>query len=208
MGGGLECKAIMEMIFAEKLSQLRMELIGVASTDPEDVGYQYAREHGIYTTRDYRDLFKFEDLDIIIELTGRDEVANEIAATKQDHVRLIDHVVARLFRDILRLEEECLQEHKRADNKLNKTQLERATLSEQAREREDLQEWINTFETFVGRFTLNGIMLFCNESSFRVTGMCKEALFGKYFPDTELWAHSKRERSRVVECFERCCQSQ
>jgi len=44
VGGGPGCKAIMDMIFAEKLSQLRMKVIGVASTNPEAVGYLYAKE--------------------------------------------------------------------------------------------------------------------------------------------------------------------
>ena len=55
VGGGPGCKAIMEMIFAEKPSQLRMKLIGVASTNPEAVGYCHAKEKGIYTTDDYQD---------------------------------------------------------------------------------------------------------------------------------------------------------
>ena len=47
VGGGPGCKAIMDMIFAEKLSQLRMKLIGVACTNPKAVGYCYAQEKGI-----------------------------------------------------------------------------------------------------------------------------------------------------------------
>lgn len=44
VGGGPGCKAIMDMILAEKLSQLRMKLIGIACTNPKTVGYRYARE--------------------------------------------------------------------------------------------------------------------------------------------------------------------
>ena len=55
VGGGPGCEAIMDMIFAERLSQLRMKLIGVACTNPEAVGYRYAQDKGIYTTRDYRE---------------------------------------------------------------------------------------------------------------------------------------------------------
>ncbi|MBW2330541.1 MAG: hypothetical protein JRF30_06350, partial [Deltaproteobacteria bacterium] len=43
VGGGPGCKAIMDMIFAEKLSQLRMKLIGVADFNPGAVGYCYAQ---------------------------------------------------------------------------------------------------------------------------------------------------------------------
>ncbi len=74
VGGGPGCKAIMDMIFAEKLRDLRMKLIGVACTNPGAVGYCYAQEKGIYTTKDYRDLYKLKNFNMIIELTGRDEV--------------------------------------------------------------------------------------------------------------------------------------
>ena len=47
VGGGPGCKAIMDMIFAKKLRQLRMQLIGVACTNPKAVGYRYAQEKGI-----------------------------------------------------------------------------------------------------------------------------------------------------------------
>ena len=94
------------MIFAEKLSQLPMELIGVACRNPKAVGYLYAKEKGICTTTDYRDLYKLKDLHMLIELTGSDEVANEISRTKPDHVRLMDHVAAHLFWDVFHIEEE------------------------------------------------------------------------------------------------------
>jgi predicted dehydrogenase len=73
VGGGLGCKAIMDMIFAERLSGLRMKLIGVADINPKAMGYRYAQEKGIYTTTDYRGLYKFKDLDMIIEVTGDED---------------------------------------------------------------------------------------------------------------------------------------
>ena len=116
VGGGPGCKAIMDIIFAEKLSQLRMKLIGVACTNPEAVGYRYAQEKGFYTTRDYRNLYKLKDLNMIIELTGREEVANEIARTKPDHVRVMGNVAARLFWDIFKIEEERIAERRRSEH--------------------------------------------------------------------------------------------
>jgi PAS domain S-box-containing protein len=117
-GGGAGCKAIMEMIFVEKPRQLRMKVIGVADTNPNAVGYRYAQEKGVYTTKDYRDLYKLKDLNIIIELTGRDEVANEISRTKPHHVRSMDHVAVHLLRDIFQIEEERIAERKRAEQVL------------------------------------------------------------------------------------------
>ncbi len=121
VGGGPGCKAILDMIFAEKLSQLRMKPIGVACTNPEAVGYRYAQEKGIYTTRDYRDLYSLEGLNMIIELTGRTEVADEISRTKPDHVRLMDHVAARLFWDVFQIEEARIAERERAAEALRQS---------------------------------------------------------------------------------------
>ncbi|MBN1841710.1 MAG: GHKL domain-containing protein [Deltaproteobacteria bacterium] len=118
VGGGPGCKAIMDMIFAKKLGQLRMRLVGVACTNPRAVGYRYAQDKGIYTTRDYCDLFKLKDLNIIIELTGRQEVANEISRTKPDRITLMDHVAARLFWDIFQIEEKSIAERNRAQEML------------------------------------------------------------------------------------------
>jgi PAS domain S-box-containing protein len=95
----------MDIIFAEKLSQLRMRLIGVACTNPEAVGYRYAQEKGILTTKDYREFYRLKELNMIIELTGREEVANKICLTKPDHVRFMDHVAARVFWDVFQVEE-------------------------------------------------------------------------------------------------------
>ena len=118
VGGGPGCKAIMEMIFSARLSQLQMKLVGLASTNPKAVGYCHAEKKGIYTTSDYRDLYKLDDLDMIIELTGHDEVAKEIARTKPEHVRLIDHIAARLFWDIFSIEEERIAERQRVEEYL------------------------------------------------------------------------------------------
>jgi len=132
VGGGPGCKAITDMIFAERLSQLRMRLIGVACRNPEAVGYRYAQERGVYTTKDYRDLFKLTDLNMIIELTGREHVANEILEKKPEHIRLLDHVAARLFWDVFQIEEEMITERKRTEKALTEA---RDELEERVKER-------------------------------------------------------------------------
>jgi len=118
VGGGPGCKAIIDIIFAEELRQLRMKLIGVSDVDPTAVGYRYAKEKGIYTTRDYHDLFQLKGLKLVIELTGREELADEISHTKPRHVRLMDHVAARLFWDVLQIKEDAIEKRERAEAEL------------------------------------------------------------------------------------------
>jgi PAS domain S-box-containing protein len=112
-GGGPACKAIMEMVSAEKLRRLRMKIIGVADGDPRTVGYRSAEQNGVYTTTEYHDLYGLEDLNMIIEVTGKEEVAEDILRTKPNHVRLMDHVAAGLFWDMFQLEENRLAERER-----------------------------------------------------------------------------------------------
>jgi len=130
VGGGSGCTAIIDMVLAEKLKHLQMALIGVASTNPEAKGYRYAQKQGIYTTNDYRDLYRLKGLNLIIELTGRQEVTDEISATKPDHIRLMDHVTARLFWDVFQTEEQIISERKQAEEALRKSEEKYSTLVE------------------------------------------------------------------------------
>ncbi|MBW1896734.1 MAG: PAS domain S-box protein [Deltaproteobacteria bacterium] len=169
VGGGPGCKAIMDMIFAETLSELRMKLLGVASTDPKAVGYLYAKEKGLYTTRDYRDLYELKDLDMIIEVTGRDEVANEIARTKPSHARFMDHVAARLFWDIFQIEEKRIEGRQRAEEVL----------------RESEEKYRNVVERSNDGIVIiqDGLIKYANPSVKRMTGYDVDAATDTPFSD-------------------------
>jgi PAS domain-containing protein len=165
VGGGPGCKAIMDMIFAEKLSQLRMNLIGVVSKDPKAVGYIYAQEQGIYTTEDYQDLYKLKELDMIIELTGCDEVANEILRTKPGHIQLLNHVAARLFWDIFQIEENWIEGLKRAQDALRESEGKYSLLVE---------------NSLTGIFIhQNGKYVFVNDRFAEIHGYEREDLLGQ-----------------------------
>ncbi|MBW1743237.1 MAG: PAS domain-containing protein, partial [Deltaproteobacteria bacterium] len=176
VGGGPGCKAIMDMIFAEKLSQLQMNVVGVACTDPKAVGYAYAQEKGIYTTLDHHDLFALKDLDMIIELTGHDEVAQEIARTKADHVRLVDHVAARLFWDIFQIEEQRLSESRQASEALRESE-------------ERFQQVADNAEEWIWEIDPNGLYTYTNSIVEKILGYKPAELIGKkhfydiFYPD-------------------------
>jgi PAS domain S-box-containing protein len=132
VGGGRGCKAIMDMIFADKLKELRMNLVGVADTKPDAMGCLYARKKGIYTTTDYHDLYQLDDLNMIIELTGNDRVADNINRTRPAHVKFMDNVTARLFWDIFQIEEERLAEREQTEMELLDTIKRREIAHEQS----------------------------------------------------------------------------
>ena len=168
VGGGPGCKAIMDMIFAEKLRQLQMRLIGVASTNPQAVGYCYAREKGYYTTTDYRDLFELEGLDMIVELTGRDEIANEIARTKPENIHLMNHVMARLFWDVFQLEEALRGQREEAEEAF----------------RESEQRYRNVYDTAPLAFVIwdrECRITDWNECAEKMFGWSREEVLGRNF---------------------------
>ncbi|HID95361.1 MAG TPA: PAS domain-containing sensor histidine kinase, partial [Candidatus Latescibacteria bacterium] len=77
VGGGRAGKLFLELFKHESFYNLNIKLVGVCDIDPNAEGFRLAKEMGIYTTNDFRDLFKIEDLDAVIELTGNREVLLE-----------------------------------------------------------------------------------------------------------------------------------
>jgi PAS domain S-box-containing protein len=106
VGGGRVCKAILEIVLGENFSARELKIVGVADIDEEAEGFVYAKEKGIYTMKDYNQLYQIEGLDLIIELTGDNEVLEELKETKPAEVRLIDHFEAMSVWDFLQIEEE------------------------------------------------------------------------------------------------------
>ncbi len=173
VGGGRGCRAVMEIILAKRFKRLHMKIIGVADHNEDAVGYRYAQEKGIYTTTDYRDLYKLKGLHMIIELTGRDEVANEIPRTKPEHVRFMDHVAARLFWDIFQIEEERIAERKQAEEALQESEERYRTVLEASPDP-------------VVAYDMEGKVIYVNPVFTQVFGWISEELLGgkiDYIPE-------------------------
>lgn len=105
VGGGPGSEAVMRLIMADAFSELRMDILGVAIRNPEGPARKYADELGVYLTEEYGDLYEIKDLDLIIELTGSDEVLEDILKTRPPRVKVMDHVSASLFWDFMQIEE-------------------------------------------------------------------------------------------------------
>jgi len=106
VGGGRVCKAILRIVLGKNFIKQKLNISGVADIHDKAEGLMYAREKGIFTTLDYRDLFKNKELNLIIELTGDDKVLEELKTTKPAEARLIDHFEAMSVWDFLQIEEE------------------------------------------------------------------------------------------------------
>ena len=65
VGGGRFCLALLKNIMGQSPTNNKPQVIGVADLNPEAVGIVYARQMDIFTTTDYKELFKFKNLNLI-----------------------------------------------------------------------------------------------------------------------------------------------
>ncbi len=95
VGGGRFCLALLKSLFGEGLGAKQPNVIGVADLNPEAIGLAYAGDMGIFTTTDYKELFKLENLDLIIELTKDIGLGEDIILNKPPGVQFVDSFEAR-----------------------------------------------------------------------------------------------------------------
>jgi PAS domain S-box-containing protein len=104
VGGGNVCKAFLRVILSESFRDLRVNILGVADLNGRSEGLKYARQKGIFTTQDYKALFGFKELEMIIELAEDDRLRQELKKTKPAHVKLVAHFEAMSLWDYLQIE--------------------------------------------------------------------------------------------------------
>ena len=98
VGGGRACHFFLEMLQNESFPYLDIHIVGVCDLNPDAVGFQLAREMGIFTTFNYKDLFAIKNLDSIIELTNSRKVLLELIEHRPANVGIIEHNIGRLLR--------------------------------------------------------------------------------------------------------------
>ena len=91
LGGGQRCKAFLQVILSEDFDEKKPEILGVADNNERDVALQYAKDKGIFTTSDVKDLFSIKDLNLILQLTRDDNLRAMVQDTKPPWILLVDH---------------------------------------------------------------------------------------------------------------------
>ncbi len=108
IGGGKRCEGFLKMLDSMRFPRLKAQIVAVADLNPDAAGMQLARRKGIITTNDFLDFFKIPDLDLVIELTGNEELLEDFLRLKPPHVRVLEATISRLFSDTIRFMEEYL----------------------------------------------------------------------------------------------------
>jgi two-component system, NtrC family, sensor kinase len=104
VGGGEACFDLLHLLDAERLSRLKMRILGVFDKSPEAPGIRYAKELNLFVTDRMEDLLALQGLNLIIELTGVAALQNEIYSKRPPGVSVIDHKAARLLWDLIQIE--------------------------------------------------------------------------------------------------------
>jgi PAS domain S-box-containing protein len=92
--------------------ELNIEVACVVDTQVDAPGFVFAAEQGIHTLTDYRAALSLPGVELVIELTGNSEILADLYHNIHPGVRVIDHVSARVFWDLIRLEHSLREELK------------------------------------------------------------------------------------------------
>jgi len=166
MGGGTRCKQFLEFLRTTQVPNPPIKILSVCDLEINAPCMAYARELGIHTTADFREIYRFKELDLIIELTGSPQVADLIYQTKPPEVSLLDHKGAALLYSLVQME-------------MERAKVERERQEHEQKQRKRIQVILDSLPyriMVVNRdFTIDTV----NQTFIEEMGVTKEAVIGK-----------------------------
>jgi len=157
VGGGEACRRLLKFLKTENRTRLGMTLLGVSDPDPDGPGICLAREMGVFTTTDFHRLYDL-DVNLLLELTGLDEVRKEIERSKPDRISLMDHRSVRLLWDLIQME-------------MERTEFERERQRIQEKSRKDIQVILDSLPYRVMVVNMDRTVSAANQTLLREFGM-------------------------------------
>ena len=116
VGGGKGCYDILRLLKSYSPVHLQTHIIGVADINEDAIGRSHAERLGIPTTSDYRPFLQSKEIDLIIELTGDDNVLADMRNNKLDSIKILDHVGALFLWEIIAIQEDKLHLEKKVSH--------------------------------------------------------------------------------------------
>jgi len=168
VGGGTGCRDVLELFIQGQLAILDLEILAVVDIDPDAPGMVFARERGWATMTDLEKALALPGLELIIELTGSEDVLDKIFFNMPPGVRVMDHVMARVFWDLEKLTQTIRQQLR------EKTVLETRI----DKDREELQEILDNLPDSVMVIDKDRKILRVNRRFEEVSGKQREKVEG------------------------------
>lgn len=109
VGAGKLSRFFLDRLHRDVFPMLDVNIVGVCDIDPRADGFCRAKELGIYTTNNFRDLFKIEDLDAVIELTNDRDFLLELIRSRPRGLVVLDHNILKVFISLYNLSNQQLK---------------------------------------------------------------------------------------------------
>jgi PAS domain S-box-containing protein len=168
VGGGTGCRDVLDLFLQGQLAILDLEILAVVDIDPDAPGMVFARQQGWSTMTDLEKALALDGLELIIELTGSEDALDKIFFNMPPGVRVMDHVMARVFWDLENLTQTIRHQLKEV------TDLE-ATI---AKDRAELQEILDNLPDSVMVIGRDRKILRVNRRFEEVSGKRRENVEG------------------------------
>lgn len=185
------------MIVQKRLQILSPQIMCVVDPNPEAPGMVYAREQGWKTGSSIEEALNLPGLELVIELTGRDDVLDEIYHLIKPGVRVMDHVLARVFWDLDTVKISLREELER-----------RVALEAQLKEdRKQLQQILDSLPEAVMVVNRSMILERVNARFYELTGMEPEEIECHDCVDPFCRKHVTEEGKDVINPFKQVMDS-
>lgn len=99
LGGGKACRSFLEFLKNKPFTHLDINNVGVCDINPRARGFCLAKDMGIYTTEDLRNLFEIKELDAIIELTGSRDALLDLIRLRPEGLAVFEHRSVAFLKD-------------------------------------------------------------------------------------------------------------
>jgi PAS domain S-box-containing protein len=220
VGGGNFCKKLLQLLFSEPFEDCHPMILGVADVDSQAEGLVLAKQMGIFTTADYRELYDLKDLQILMELTADVEFGNIINKEKPAGVELIDHVIARTVWSSLQVEAEKKNALKELRiNSLKETKVDQlferfanrlaGVIKERSERYVEIEKGLieseKTLSQIIGgstipTFVLNKdhVVTHWNKALEKLTGVRADSIVGTTRPSTPFWGEERPTMADVI----------
>jgi two-component system, NtrC family, sensor kinase len=101
IGGGKGCRSLIGLLNDPTIKEVNLEIIGVMDINENAPGMVFARENDLKTFTSMKDALAVHGLDMIIEMTGQDEILQELYRTIKPGIKIIDHTFTYIFWDLV-----------------------------------------------------------------------------------------------------------
>jgi two-component system sensor histidine kinase DegS len=177
LGGGHGGKALLEIFAQDPLARI----VGLAESKTRTSGTKLAKQFGVPVTKDYRELLKLKDVDLIIDVTGNVEVGQVLQRIRRPKLAIIGGASAKFMWQLIEARiratteiEKTLIRYQSLFRRFVKEEAERAVHEERTRIACEIHDGL--VQTLVGvNFKMERCVELVSQDATKCTNLMREA---------------------------------